>query len=145
MTLKSIWRASNWPKKGYFENQKIYCFNGLKYIRHTKITKFLILPLNPKKPIGHCWSINSLFWKLMNKGEESSICLAFAMDFFRVTKQSMMTVLCRRTTVTKRRRNDEIKNHHFLGWWQDYISEYHKNSFRMQNWGKRSFHCLLNI
>lgn len=101
-------------KMGYFKHQKIYHFNRLKNIRYVNIAKFIILPPIPKKSslviLGYCWGSISLLWNLMNK-EEFSICLAFAIDLFRVTTHLMM------------RRHDEIKNHPFQGWWQDSISE----------------------
>lgn len=113
-------------KMGYFKYQKIYHFNWLKNIRYINIAKFIRLPPIPQKSLlvilGYCWGSISLFWNLMNK-EEFSVCLAFAIEFFRVTKHLMRRVLCKRTTASKCRRHDEIKNHHFQSWWQDYISE----------------------
>lgn len=76
--------GSNWPKTGDWEGQKIYRFNGLKHSGYTKRVIFMILPPNPKKSLsvtlGVCWGISCLFWRLMHRGEESCICLAFVID-----------------------------------------------------------------
>lgn len=87
----------------------------MKHIIYIKIAKFVILPPIPKKAYRLSLEFagaatNSLIWKLMNTGAESSVYLAFATDFFRVIKQLIRRILCRRTG-SKRRRQDEIKNH----------------------------------
>ena len=110
---------------GLFWAAKDLTFHWIETHQTCKNSQIQNTPSHTKEKLfGHPWSLLGYQLIILKEDRRGRIrvSLAFATDFFRITKKLMQRILCRKTTASKYRRNDVIKNPRFGGWWPNYTS-----------------------